>query len=98
MRVGVVVLAMAWMEVSESFGHECLNAHPHEFIAGVAEQFSSTDICAADEAAGVYGQDSVGSKLEEILEFQARGYGVALIRRYECIRSLGKEKEVQNRS
>jgi hydrogenase/urease accessory protein HupE len=93
MRVGVVVLAMAWMEVSESFGHKCLNAHAHEFIAGVTEQFSGTDICAANETAGVYGQDSVGRKLEEILEFQARGCGVALFRQCGCIRSLGKEKE-----
>jgi hypothetical protein len=81
------------MEVSESFGHKSLNAHAHEFIAGVTEHFSSTDIYPADETAGVYGQDSVGGKLEEIIEFQARGYGVALIRRYGCIRSLGNEKE-----
>jgi hypothetical protein len=93
MRVGIVVSAMARMEVSEAFGHQCLNAHAHEFIARVTEQFSSTDICDADETAGVNGQDSVGRKLEEILEFQARGCGVALIRRYGCIRSLGKEKE-----
>jgi hypothetical protein len=93
MRVGVVVLAMAWMEVSESFGYKSLNAHAHEFIAGVTEHFSSTDIYSADETAGVYDQHAVGRKLEETLEFQARGCCGALFRQCGCIRSLGNERE-----
>ena len=71
-RVRIVVFAMAGMAAPEPIRNQLLHMHSGEFYARVPEQLRRPRVRVTDPPLGIYNEDRIGRKLEEVLQCQIR--------------------------